>query len=180
MRHNQSYYAYGRNPDSPNTGGPAEDISVISPSAGGQQLGGQELAQFGQLGVYALMDAVHSFAATQAACAAAPAGAACPPVLVRTAGVANFPNQKITDSGFWGSVGFLFALLMIIALLLPLSNVIKVGAACTACLITHILRLLSKSGPCCVAAGFAQALVQEKETKMREVRLRWPAWKCCL
>jgi len=137
VRVNQTYYAYGGRFGSPDTGSPAEDISVISPSGGGQQLGGQELVQFAQVGVYALMDAVHSFAATQAACAAAPAGAACPPVVVHTAGVAYFPNPKITDSGFWGGIGFLFALLMIIALLLPLSNVIK-------------------------------ALVQEKETKMRE------------
>ena len=54
-----------------------------------------------------------------------------------TTGLANFPNKAVSNSGFWGAVGFLFALLMIISLLLPLSNVIK-------------------------------ALVQEKETKMRE------------
>ena len=54
-----------------------------------------------------------------------------------TLGLAHFPNKAVTNSGFWGAVGFLFALLMIISLLLPLSNVIK-------------------------------ALVQEKETKMRE------------
>ena len=135
VRYNRTYYQFNRKIVSPSTLDRAEDISVISPSGAGNILGGNELNQFNTLGLYALMDAVHSFVATQAAC---PAGAAyCSPVTVNTLGVANFPNPAVTNSGFWGGVGFLFALLMIIALLLPLSNVIK-------------------------------ALVQEKETKMRE------------
>lgn len=44
---------------------------------------------------------------------------------VRVLGVAQFPNVKELISGFWGQIGDFFALLMIIALLYPLSNNIK-------------------------------------------------------
>ena len=53
-------------------------------------------------------------------------------------GVANFPAPSTNVSAFWNGVGYVFALLVIISLLLPLANVIR-------------------------------SLVEEKETKMREV-----------
>jgi hypothetical protein len=176
VRYNRTYYQFNRKVNAPDTSSKAEDISVISPSGGGYLVGGNELNQFNALGVYALMDAVHSFVATQAAC---PAGAAyCSPVTVNTLGVANFPNPSVTNSGFWGGVGFLFALLMIIALLLPLSNVIKV--CCKASAEPAFLLFPSPALTPSVDSPHArptfplrlfvsvQALVQEKETKMRE------------
>jgi hypothetical protein len=145
VRLNRTYVLYGKSLDAPDTSSNAMDASVISPNAPGSELGGQELMHFGMMGLFTLMDSVHTFIASATACPAYSSGTAtgagsfagCNVVNLKTAGLAHFPNPKITDSGFWGSVGYLFALLMIIALLLPLANVIK-------------------------------SLVQEKETKMRE------------
>lgn len=39
-------------------------------------------------------------------------------------GVADFPNGKYINAGFWANVGFIFGLLMIIAFCLPIANVI--------------------------------------------------------
>ena len=39
--------------------------------------------------------------------------------------MANFPGQFVKLSTFWNSVGYVFSLLMIVSLLLPLANVIK-------------------------------------------------------
>jgi hypothetical protein len=126
LRMNRTFYnSSPRKIGAPNTALKAEDISVVSSSVPGSILAGNELTKFNTMGAYSLMNQVQSFIATQAACNGA---ATCPTVTVQTVGVAKFPNQAVTTSGFWGSVGFLFALLMIISLLLPLSNVIKVRA----------------------------------------------------
>ena len=148
LRMNRKFYSYGRKTGAPNTALKAEDISVVSPSVPGSILAGSELTKFNTIGAYSLMNQVNSFIATQAACNG---GASCPPVIVQTVGIAKFPNQAVTASGFWGSVGFLFALLMIISLLLPLSNVIKVCATNAACF-THVLYLMSHPRPRCVTA----------------------------
>ena len=101
------------------------------------------LEAYQELGVYTLMDTVHSYAAVQTACKTA-TGASCTTAAqlakysIMTGGLAHFPSPQADVSSFWAGIGFVFALLMIIALLLPLANVIK-------------------------------ALVEEKETRMREM-----------
>ena len=69
IRMNKTYTNFGTGNtyygDAPSTGNPAEDIAVISPSAGGNFLSGVEMLAFGDMGVYTLMDTVHSFVATQ-------------------------------------------------------------------------------------------------------------------
>jgi ATP-binding cassette, subfamily A (ABC1), member 3 len=66
---------------------------------------------------YTLLDTVNSFIATRTAGKK---------VSISTAGIAHFPSAAVKVSLFWQNVGSVFALLMIISLLLPLSNVIKV------------------------------------------------------
>jgi len=39
--------------------------------------------------------------------------------------LANFPYKSYTTSGFWSSIGFLFALFMVLALMYPVTNMIK-------------------------------------------------------
>ena len=45
-------------------------------------------------------------------------------IQVNALGVADFPNGKFINAGFWENIGFIFGLLMIIASCLPISNVI--------------------------------------------------------
>ena len=85
------------------------------------------------MGSFVLQDTVNSFIAGQTACHTA-TDAPCPrnspaftAYALKTAGVANFPGPLVTLSTFWGSVGYVFSLLMIVSLLLPLANVIKVS-----------------------------------------------------
>lgn len=42
----------------------------------------------------------------------------------KLSGVADFPNHKYINAGFWAQIGFIFGLLMIIAFCLPIANVI--------------------------------------------------------
>ncbi len=51
-------------------------------------------------------------------------------VQLNVAGIAKFPNKEVMISGFWGAVGFLFSLLMILSLLYPVANVIRSLGTC--------------------------------------------------
>ena len=69
-----------------------------------------------RLGLYTISDTVNSFIATQTKGSL---------VTIRTAGIVDFPSAESVTSGFWNSIGLIFALLIIIALLLPLTNMIS-------------------------------------------------------
>jgi hypothetical protein len=78
-----------------------------------------------KLGVYQIMDSVNSFIGSDTVCQKTGNCLYSDHVSMTTLGLANFPNVETTTQGFWSAVGFVFALLIIISLLLPLSNVIK-------------------------------------------------------
>jgi ATP-binding cassette subfamily A (ABC1) protein 3 len=71
------------------------------------------------------MDTVNSFIASNTTCQKTGNCLYSDHVSLTTLGVANFPNMDTTTQGFWSAIGFVFALLIIISVLLPLSNVIK-------------------------------------------------------
>jgi ABC-2 family transporter protein len=131
VRLNRTYVENGISKESPDTSLPVNDISVKSPEDS------PYLEAYTQLGIYTLTDIVNSFIATRTVCEATGNCLTSDRVSIRTMGTAPFPNVKTLSQGFWSTVGFVFALLIIISLLFPLSNVIK-------------------------------ALVQEKESKLRE------------
>ena len=131
VRLNRTYTVFGVSKRSPSTAVPVNDISYNSPTDS------PYLAAYLKLGVYTLFDTVNSFIATNTVCQSTGNCQYVDKVNINTLGTANFPNVMTLTQGFWSQVGFVFALLIIISLLLPLSNVIK-------------------------------ALVQEKETKIRE------------
>ena len=120
---------------SPKTSVPIVDISV---KYGEQEPDFEEpyMTRYSNLGYNQISDVLNSFIATHTC----QIDGDCAPgdvVNVQTTGTALFPSKAVKINGFWTAVGFLFALLMIMTLLYPLSNMIR-------------------------------ALVQEKESKLRE------------
>lgn len=73
---------------------------------------------------YALTDVVDSFITTSS-CLSTGLCSAGSKVTVNMAGIANFPNAYALQSGFWGLIGFLFALVVIIGIMYPLANIIS-------------------------------------------------------
>lgn len=136
VRLNKTYSKNGRSKNSPSTVIANIDISRKEPAASS---GNSEpyLQSYTALGIFSLLDTVNSFIATSTACKTTGNCLSADQVTIETLGTANFPNVETFTQGFWSAVGFVFGLLIIISLLLPLSNIIK-------------------------------ALVQEKETKLRE------------
>jgi hypothetical protein len=94
-----------------------------SPSYGGSTTGNKEpyLIAYNDNGHFALTDVLNSYilhsSCITASCATTPT--------INVYGIANFPNPPSLSSGFWSAIGFSFALVMIIALLYPLSNIIR-------------------------------------------------------
>lgn len=87
---------------------------------------------YNQMGYFTLTDFVNSFIASETCWSTgkcpspSPSGnTAAGYISINTMGAVAFPNPKSQTNGFWGAIGFVFALLMIISLLYPLSNVIK-------------------------------------------------------
>lgn len=144
VRQNRTMSFNGRTTvNAPDTAKPSIDITVKNPSQTPSYAGLPYLQAYRANGMYVLMDAVNSFIAGQTACQTAGKGSCVDgssllKFVIQHEGVANFPSPKVSVSAFWNGVGFVFALLIIISLLLPLANVIK-------------------------------TLVEEKETRMREV-----------
>ena len=75
-------------------------------------------------GLFSLTNYVNSFVSTEA-CRLQGMCSSSEDVDVRNIGMVHFPNVEIKEDSFWASVGSSFALLMILALLYPISNVIK-------------------------------------------------------
>lgn len=120
VRLNRTYSIFGISLKSPSTAVPVNDISVKSSQTS------QFLKAYLQLGVYTIFDTVNSFIATNTVCQSTGNCQYADNVKINTIGTADFPNVSSLSQGFWSAVGFVFALLIIISLLLPLSNVIKV------------------------------------------------------
>lgn len=131
VRLNRTFTVFGTSLPSPSTALPVNNIAIKSPGSS------PYLEAYLKLGIYTIFDTVNSFIATDTVCQSTGNCQYVDKVKIDTLGTADFPNVKTLTQGFWSAVGFVFALLIIISLLLPLSNVIK-------------------------------ALVQEKETKIRE------------
>jgi ATP-binding cassette subfamily A (ABC1) protein 3 len=133
VRTNQTYNNGNPVPD---TSGPIIDISLKYGDQYPSDGGAPYLQAYAQMGYTSLTDAIGTFIATQT-CINVGNCSTGDVVQMTCQAVANFPSKKANINGFWGQIGFLFALLMIMTLLYPISNVIR-------------------------------ALVQEKETKIRE------------
>ena len=120
VRLNRTYTVFGTSLPSPSTAAPINDISKKSSETS------KYLNSYLRLGVYTIFDTVNSFIATSTLCQSSGNCRYADNVSIRTMGTAEFPNPENLTQGFWTAVGFVFALLIIISLLLPLSNVIKV------------------------------------------------------
>jgi len=97
-----------------------------------QREGSFYMGTYVQMGYFALTDFVNSFIASKTCwesgkCPLLGKGGSATTgyVTLQTIGGVPFPNPESQTNGFWGAIGFVFALLMIISLLYPLSNVIK-------------------------------------------------------
>ena len=102
----------------PSTAIPVLDLSVKGPNDA------TFINDYLYSGYFALNDLVTSFVATST-CQKTPGKCTEKQyVNARMDGVADFPNGKYIDAGFWANIGFIFGLLMIIAFCLPVANVI--------------------------------------------------------
>jgi ATP-binding cassette subfamily A (ABC1) protein 3 len=125
LRMNQTYNTdYSQEP-APSTEAPIIDITVKygdqSPSTNGQPY----LQAYINLGLTTLNDAIGTFIATETCVNTGGCANTSETIKVECLGVANFPSKKANINGFWSALGFLFALLMIMTLLYPISNVIR-------------------------------------------------------
>jgi len=120
----------------PPTNVPNLDISLKSADTKASTTGLPYATAYVRSGYIALADTVNSYILTET-CKKSGKCSTDETVTIDTAGTVNFPTPKVLVNQFWGLVGTVFALLMILALEYPLANVIR-------------------------------ALVQEKETKLRE------------
>jgi ATP-binding cassette, subfamily A (ABC1), member 3 len=119
VRLNMTYTVFGTNQRSPDTSKPINAINVKSPS------NSPYLAAYLKLGIYTIFDTVNSFIASDTVCQSTKNCLEGDRIKIKTLGTSNFPNVDTLTQGFWSAVGFIFALLVIISLLLPLANVIK-------------------------------------------------------
>ena len=119
VRLNVTYTVFGVSVKSPSTALPINNIAVKSPQSS------PYLSGYLNLGTYTIFDTVNSFIATSTVCKTTKNCLYSDRVNINTLGTADFPNVATTTQGFWSVIGFIFALLIIISLLLPLANVIK-------------------------------------------------------
>eukprot|EP01041_Mallomonas_annulata_P007150 gene7150-14563_t len=134
---NTAYRSKNNALNAPSTDTPATDESLLyAKQIPGNSSFATYSEMFTDIGYFALTDLMNSYISTRT-CQTAGKCDSSSVVEVTTNGVINFPNESVVTLGFWSLVGFIFGLLMILALLYPIANVIK-------------------------------ALVQEKETKIRE------------
>ena len=120
VRLNKTYTTLGVSQNGPSTAAPINDISIKTAEKS------KHLKSYRRLGIFTLFDTVNSFIATNTLCLKSGNCRYTDNVKISTMGTADFPNPENLTQGFWTAVGFVFALLIIVSLLLPLSNVIKV------------------------------------------------------
>jgi ATP-binding cassette, subfamily A (ABC1), member 3 len=76
------------------------------------------------MGMFAVLETVNSFIATET-CRATSQCTDAENVKLRVEGTADFPNVLIKEDIFWQALGSSFAILMVLSVLYPVSNVIK-------------------------------------------------------
>lgn len=103
--------------DNPSTVDPPEEIRCRDPSSCGY------MSNYFNLNYYTLTDVINSYFLTTNCASTGTCRAA--NISLNTLGGVDMPTAKYTTNGFWGAIGWLFALLMIVTLLYPLSNVIR-------------------------------------------------------
>jgi len=130
IRQNQSFHVEADDDpySTPQTRIPAISISLETadeyPEDGSTWTMEPYLHSYLRTGVFALQDAVNSYIAT-VSCRIEGLCLSNETVTLHMDGAADFPNREIEEDIFWQQIGFVFALLMIMALLYPLANVIK-------------------------------------------------------
>jgi hypothetical protein len=110
----------------PKSSVPPLDISLKEARQGtGRSAGAPYLEAYVNANYFSLVDTVNTFIASRTC----ELTSSCEPntenINLRMNNGIAFPNQYAETTGFWGAIGATFALLMIISLLYPLSNVIK-------------------------------------------------------
>jgi len=138
VRLNRTYFS--DSPDdysSPDTDASNLDLRVKTSKQATAIFGEPYLDAYNNNGFLSLANLVNSFIATTTCLQSGKCKDSDSFVGIRALGTVGFPSPKVSLSAFWGSIGFVFALLMILSLLYPIANVIR-------------------------------ALVQEKESKMKE------------
>lgn len=123
VRLNRTYTFVGGNYAVPDTSRPNIDIAIKSNRQASRRTEVYNAAYL-RAGTFALMDFVNSFIATMT-CRDSNKCSTQDIVSLTTEGVVDFPNPDNQGNGFWGSIGAVFAIFMIIALLYPFANVIK-------------------------------------------------------
>lgn len=98
--------------------------SDVSVDSDGDPLEDTYLDTYSRNGFLAIQDMVHSFITTTT-CRSSGACGPTDVATIKTTGTVKFPNPSVTTSGFWGYFGSTFALVMILALLYPISNTIR-------------------------------------------------------
>ena len=127
LRFNQSYYSQGEQYSTPLTADSELDLTlkVNYQSNGRNRYEDPYNRVYESIGAFRLTEMIGSFAATTTCRNTNGKCDSDEDVTIRNVGVVDFPNPKTTVDGFWQSTGFLFALLIIIAVLYPLANVIS-------------------------------------------------------
>jgi len=118
VRMNKTFYSYNYEKDQVDTTSIPIDIGTKVPSADGYAL------NYLYLYYYTLTDKINSFIATSTCKKSG--GCSSNTIDVQMVGIVDFPHDEVIVSGFWGAVGFVFPLLMILVLLYPLANVVSV------------------------------------------------------
>lgn len=82
------------------------------------------MESYHSIGMFAVLESVNSYIATET-CRVTNKCSDSESVELRVGGLADFPNREIEEDIFWDALGGSFAILMILSVLYPVSNVIK-------------------------------------------------------
>lgn len=126
LRMNRTFYpvsGFGQPFSNPETVIPNVDISVTTNEAGTSD-GLPYLEAYLQTGQMTLSDLVNSFIASST-CRKTNQCSGGETFAVNTLGGTQFPSPSHMNSGFWGLLGWLFSLIVVISILYPLINVIR-------------------------------------------------------
>jgi len=116
-----SIRARGNTGSIPRTDSTALDETILYNSAQpGNNSFDTYINEYAQIGYFSLSDFVNSFISTRS-CQLAGKCSSSDRVQVQTKGVVPFPSDSIEVSGFWGLIGFIFGLFIILGLLTPVA-----------------------------------------------------------
>lgn len=100
------------------------DTSSAVPEDGSTWTSQPYLDAYRSMGMFAVLETVNSFIATET-CRVSNKCTESENVELRVEGTADFPNVLIKEDIFWQALGSSFAILMVLSVLYPVSNVIK-------------------------------------------------------